>query len=137
MLNVSRTAKYALQGLLYLIRNKEEGYIKIDEIAAKEDIPTNYLRKIFQQLIKNRIVESGVGPKGGVRLPENISSVSLARVIQLFDGTPDFKECSLFGNRQCPRIDNCPLHGECNSYEQGVWQKLERFKLVDLGDGTI
>ena len=137
MLNISKTAKYALQGLLYLARNRDKGLIKIDEISKYEKIPTNYLRKIFQQLIKNLIVESGVGPKGGVRLPDSAADISLAKVILIFDGEPNFYECSLFGTRGCPSLDNCPLHKECHTYDRDVWQKLETYKLEELsGDNS-
>jgi Rrf2 family transcriptional regulator, iron-sulfur cluster assembly transcription factor len=132
MINISKTAKYALQGLLYLARNNEKGLIKIDEVSKVESIPTNYLRKIFQQLIKNNIVESSLGPKGGVRLQPGSGQVSLAKVISIFDGEPNFQECSLFGSSGCPSLANCPLHGECHSYDQNVWDKLRKYRLDDM-----
>ncbi len=137
MLNISKTAKYALQGLLYLARNRDKGMIKIDEISRFEKIPANYLRKIFQHLIKHLIVESGVGPKGGVRLPDSAAEISLAEVITLFDGEPSFNQCSLFGSRGCPSLDNCPLHNECHTYDRDVWKKLETYKIQELsGDNN-
>jgi len=134
MLNISKTAKYALQALLFLARNKDRDLIKIDEISKKEKIPANYLRKIFQQLIKNRVVESVVGPKGGVRLPAPVRKISLARVIKIFDGEPSLSECSLFGTKKCPKLENCPINKECHSYGKNIWQKLKNFGIEDLLD---
>jgi Rrf2 family protein len=132
MLNVSKTAQYGLQGLLYLARYRDRGFIKIDEISKEEDIPANYLRKIFQQLIKNRIVESGLGPRGGVCLTSRGEETSIARLIKIFDGEPVFDKCSLFGTSGCPNLTGCPLHKECRTYDRSVWHKLENYTLKDM-----
>ena len=132
MINISRTIKYGLRALRYLAQNREKGFVKIDEIAKKEKIPENYLRKIFQQLIKNRVVESSVGPKGGVKLPANPNKISLARVIEVIDGKPTFNECTLFGYANCAKIENCPLQHDCKLFKKNLWQKLQDFKLNEL-----
>ncbi|MCP5106303.1 MAG: Rrf2 family transcriptional regulator [bacterium] len=132
MINMSKTIKYGLRGLRYLARNREKGFIKIDEIAREEKLPENYLRKIFQQLIKNRVVVSGVGPKGGVKLPPGSDEISLAGVIEIIDGQPSFDECTLFGYTSCAKIENCPLQQDCNMFKENLWNKLRDFKLSGL-----
>lgn len=132
MMNVSRTIKYGLRGLLYLARNSERGFIKIEEIAKKENIPENYLRKIFQRLIKKRVVESGVGPKGGVKIPPASYNVSIAEVIEIIDAKPQFNECTLFGYSSCPNLPNCHLQQECSLFKENLWNKLQAYKLKDL-----
>jgi Rrf2 family protein len=132
MINVPRTIKYGLRGLLYLAQNSERGFIKIEEISRKENIPENYLRKIFQRLIKNRIVESGVGPKGGVKLPPESYKVSIAKVIEIIDRKPQFDECTLFGYSSCPNLPNCHLQQECSLFKENLWKKLQDYKLNDL-----
>ena len=126
MINVSRTIKYGLRGLLYLARNSEQGFVKIEEISKKENIPENYLRKIFQRLIKNRIVESGV------KLPPASYNVSIAKVIEIIDSKPQFNECTLFGYSSCPKLPNCHLQQECSLFKENLWKKLQDYKLNDL-----
>jgi Rrf2 family protein len=132
MAYVSKTSQYGLKGLQFLWQNRESGFIKIDEIAEKQQIPANYLRKIFQRLIKNRILESGLGPKGGVKLSPESYDTSIAGIIEIIDGKPSFEECTLFGTTSCPKLDQCPLHLECNLFKKGLWQKLQNFKLSEL-----
>ena len=124
MLNMSRTIKYGLRGLRYLAQNREKGFIKIEEISTAENIPDNYLRKIFQQLIKNRVVESSVGPKGGVKFSPGADKISLARIIEIIDGKPSFKECTLFGYANCAKFASCPLQMECSVFKENLWKKL-------------
>lgn len=132
MLNISKTARYSLQGLVHLAKNRDKGFIKIEEISKTEDIPQNYLRKIFQQLIRNKVVESGVGPRGGVRLPEKIDLITLGSVIRIFDGEPEFDQCTLFGTKHCPKLKNCPIHQECRTQHKVIWDRLDAFRLEDL-----
>lgn len=132
MLNLSSTAKYGLRGLLYLARNRDEGFIKIDRIAREEDIPENYLRKIFQRLTKHGIVDSTVGPTGGVRLSEASGEITLAHAIEVIDGKPAFGGCTLFGYPACPGLEQCPIRQSCDIYKQNLWKKLEQFNLSDL-----
>ena len=118
--------------MVHLLKKRGEGYIKIESISEAEDIPLNYLRKIFQVLITNRVVSSGVGPKGGVRLPEKMDDISIADIIRLFDGEPENDDCTLFGTEGCPGITNCPLKTECGQLNKNIWKKLQAFKLEDL-----
>lgn len=132
MLNISKTSKYALKGIFHLLKNRNEGFIKIDRIAAEEKIPLNYLRKIFQQLIIKKIVSSGVGPRGGVKLPDNNPGISIADIIAVFDGQPDLTECTLFGVEGCPMGGGCPIHRECARSGKAAWEKLKQFNMQNL-----
>jgi DNA-binding IscR family transcriptional regulator len=77
-------------------------------------------------------VESGVGPKGGVKLPANPNKISLARVIEIIDGKPAFNECTLFGYSNCAKMENCPLQQDCKLFKKNMWNKLQAFKLGEL-----
>ena len=134
MLKISKTSKYALKGVLYLLKNRKfaPGFVKISEISRKENIPLNYLRKIFQKLITNKIVISGVGPNGGVKLSDHLNEISIAKIIAIFDGEPEENECSLFGTKGCPTIKACPIHDECFQVGRNVWVKLNNFKIENF-----
>ena len=129
MLKISKTSKYALRGVIHLSKKRGSGYVKIIEISEQERIPLNYLRKIFQVLITNKIVLSSVGPKGGVKLPDHETDISTADIIRIFDGEPEINECTLFGTIGCPTITTCPIHDECSHMGINSWTKLKNFKI--------
>lgn len=135
MLNISGSCQYALKALIYLSRNSNNNYIKITEIARKEKLPYNYLGKIFGQLIKDGVVESSVGPLGGVRLASNGYRASLATIIATVDGRPSFDKCTLFGDRKCSEEEDCPIHLECRKLGRMAWQKLKQTRLGDFRNG--
>lgn len=134
MLNLSKTCRYAIRALFYLVNNPQKNFIKINEIADEEKIPLNYLRKIFQRLIKEKIVMSGLGPTGGVKLASNSQKISILRIIKIFDGKLSLNECSLLGYKNCPNFKNCPIQKECRKYSKEVIKKLSEFKLKDFKD---
>ena len=129
MLKISRTSKYALRGVVHLSKKRGTGFVKINKISEDENIPLNYLRKIFQALITNKIVLSSVGPNGGVKLPDTKRDISTADIIRIFDGEPEINECTLFGTEGCPAITTCPIHDECSSMSMGSWTKLKNFNI--------
>jgi len=137
MLNISNTGKYGLRGLLYLLKNQGQGFIKIDRIAREENIPENYLRKIFQRLIKHHIVESGVGPGGGVKISREADGMSIAHAIEVIDGKPPFGGCTLFGYPKCPQLPQCPIHNDCDEVTRQMWDALTRTKITDLVLQTV
>lgn len=132
MLNISNTGKYGLRGLLYLVKHRDQGFIKIDKVAKEENIPENYLRKIFQRLIKSRILESGVGPGGGVKISGEADGISIAQAIEVIDGRPPFGGCTLFGYDKCPKLEHCPIHDDCDKITREMWETLTLTNITDL-----
>ena len=132
MLNLSKSCHYALRALMYLARKKEHFFIKIQEIAQKENLPLNFLSKIFQVLVKNRIVDSKLGPKGGVRLSLSCNRLSIADVIVAISGNMDLETCTLFGYKKCPELKSCPIQNECQNVRKRIWGKLKKLTINKL-----
>src|SRR3989338_8238280 len=132
MLNFSKSCHYALRAIMYLARNKDKPHIKIQEIAKKENLPLNFLSKIFQVLVKNGIVDSKLGPKGGVRLSLNCNRLSISDAIVALDGNMDLESCVLFGHSKCPEIKHCPIQNECKNSRLRMWDKLKKMRLNKL-----
>ncbi len=132
MLNISKTCQYGLRGLIFLISHKDREPVKIAEIAEHEDIPLDYLRKIFQQLIKAGIVVSAKGPKGGVNLAPNAKKETLLEIIEIIDGALKTDECPILGVKSCPKIHGCPLKKECNSLNKSVYSFFSNYTLEDF-----
>lgn len=132
MLNSSRTSHYALRALMYLARSKGRPYIKIEEVARNEEIPRNFLSKIFQMLRKNGIVDSCMGPKGGVRLSADSHRTSVADALTVIDGRMNQEDCVLFGYQRCPELKSCPIQNECQNVRKKIWGKLKKITINKL-----
>src|SRR5215475_7609983 len=85
-MKISQKGLYALQALMMLARNQQQGAIKIREIAYEEVLPEKFLELILLELKNARVVESVRGAKGGYQLRREPSDVPLSEIIRLIDG---------------------------------------------------
>ena len=85
-MKISQKGLYALQALMMLARNHDQGAIKIRDIAYEEVLPEKFLELILLELKNARVVESVRGAKGGYQLRREPGDVPLSEIIRLIDG---------------------------------------------------
>jgi Rrf2 family protein len=69
-----------------LARHRNEGAVKVRDIADEEELPVKFLELILLELKRARIVDSVQGANGGYKLRREPSDVKLSEVIRLIDG---------------------------------------------------
>lgn len=111
---LSNTCKYALRALIYLGKYSADGTkIGIKKISADLTIPTPFLGKILQNLVKQKILLSTKGPNGGFCLGKKANEISLFEIVRIVDGEDFFKNC-LIGLQPCSKHSEnekpCPVH---------------------------
>ena len=98
---LSNTCKYAVRALIYLGKYSEDGTkIGIKKISADLLIPTPFLGKILQNMVKQKVLVSTKGPNGGFGLARKTSEISLYDIVKVVDGEDFFKNC-LIGMQSC------------------------------------
>ena len=112
---LSNTCKYAVRALIYLGKYSTEGSkIGIKKISSDLMIPTPFLGKILQNLVRQKILVSTKGPNGGFGLGRKIEDISLYDIVRIVDGDDFFNNC-LIGMQPCSTHENnekpCPVHG--------------------------
>ena len=85
-MKISQKGLYALQAMMMLARNRNQGAIKIRDIAYEEVLPEKFLELILLELKNARVVESVRGAKGGYQLRREPGDVALSEIIRLIDG---------------------------------------------------
>src|SRR6478736_9691271 len=85
-MKISQKGLYALQAMMMLARNHNQGAIRIRDIAYEEVLPEKFLELILLELKNARIVESVRGAKGGYQLRRPPSEIYLSEIIRLIDG---------------------------------------------------
>ncbi|MFM7023754.1 MAG: RrF2 family transcriptional regulator [Flavobacteriales bacterium] len=84
---LTKKSKYAIKALVALARHyKEEGPLRIAEIAENEKIPGKFLEAILLELRKHGILGSKKGVNGGYYLMKDPKEVMLSNVIRITDG---------------------------------------------------
>ena len=113
---LSNTCKYGIRAVLYLTINSEDcKKIGIKKIAEDLDLPSPFLGKILQSLVKKSLLKSTKGPNGGFFLGKDSYEISLYDIVEAIDGTDIFEEC-LIGVKICT---NNPEHAKVCPFNKG------------------
>jgi Rrf2 family transcriptional regulator, cysteine metabolism repressor len=83
---------------------------RVEEIAAAQGIPENYLRRLLIELKRGGLVASQKGPSGGYLLARNPAKITMADVVQIIEGDFAPVECLEEGSSSpCQRGDACAM----------------------------
>jgi len=89
---ISTKGVYGLTAILILAREKNNELLQIKDIAAKGDIPQNYLEQILVILKKSGLVESIRGANGGYKLSKSANNISVYEVLNSLEGCLSFSD---------------------------------------------
>lgn len=126
---LTKHSDYAVRALLFLAKN--QGFFSCRQIATKQGIPYQFLRRIMQQLIASGLVTSRGGGQGGVKLARKPESVSVVDVIKIFQGNVQFSQC-MFRRKLCAQRAACVLRREINRIEKIVDNEFRNVTLAKL-----
>lgn len=132
-MKLTTKSEYSLIALIYLGRNKDKGFIKVEEVCKEYDISKKYLEQIFTSLKQARYVKTKIGAKGGYKIAKPTKDISVAEVVRLMDGAlaPILSVSKYF-------FEHTPLEKErkvINFFKEirdCVSKKLENLKISDL-----
>ena len=111
---LSNTCKYGVRAAIYLALNEnKQKKIGIKKIAKDLNIPTPFLGKILQNLVRHKILSSTKGPHGGFGLGMKSEKIKLMDIVNIIDGEDVFNVC-LINLKSCSTKEHekspCPLH---------------------------
>ncbi len=121
-MQITRAAEYAIRGMIYLSSQPEGSVCLLSEISERQNIPSSFLSKIFQNLAKAGFVSSFRGTGGGFMLLKKPSEISLLEVVEAVDGQIALNVC-LNNGQVCDNKPTCAVHS--------VWHEAQMY-LLDL-----
>jgi len=136
---LSNTCKYAVRALIYLGKYSADGTkIGIKKISTDLAIPTPFLSKILQNLVKQNVLVSTKGPNGGFGIGQKTTDISLYDIVRIVDGEDFFKNC-LIGLQPCSTHENnekpCPIHSRFSPIRAQLIQFYQETTISEiLGD---
>jgi len=129
---ISNTSKYAIRALIYLelysSHEKKEG---IKSISQKLGIPSPFLGKIMQVLVKQQILESTKGPHGGFCLRKPAIDIPIMEVIELMEGKEPFNNC-VIRTGACDPDQPCSLHKKLAPLREKIKALYSTETIADL-----
>jgi Rrf2 family protein len=108
---------YSLKALLMLAERYPTTLpVRVEEIAATQAIPENYLRRLLIELKRGGLVASQKGPSGGYMLARPASRITMADVVEIIEGDYTPVECLEESSSNCPREHPCAM--------RDVWREV-------------
>lgn len=134
----SKTCEYGIRATIYIAQqSKLDKRASLKDIAAEIDSPIAFTAKILQELVKNKIIYSIQGAKGGFEITkEDLIKICLLEVINALDGDHLFSECAL-GLKKCSDIHPCPIHHKIKPIKEDLIQVLSSTSLIQVAETLI
>lgn len=102
-MRISTKGEYGLRALFELAQHEGEGPLQSAVIAARQQIPENYLSQLLLTMRKAGLIHSIRGPQGGHLLARDPAAINLGEVLTALEGPllpmecvdPDFTDCCM------------------------------------------
>lgn len=126
---ITRNTDYALRALCYM--SKRQDIVSVDELVEKLGVPRPFMRKILQQLNKEKILQSCRGQGGGFKLKRACGKIHIIDIMRIFQGQVSPDEC-LLRKDACPDRPKCILRKKLYLIKENVLRQLQRISVASL-----
>ena len=132
---LSNTSKYAIRAVIFLaVKTNKNQRVGIKKIAEELDIPSPFLGKILQVLVRRKILSSTKGPNGGFGIGKKPDKITLYDIIIEMEGADLFESC-LLGAGSCESNKEkgtyCAMHDEFGAARQ---QLIDLYRNKTIGE---
>lgn len=132
---VTTKGKNALKFMVDLSMYQGERYVRLKDVAEREDISEKYLEHIVSNLQRSQKVISARGAKGGYRLAKDPTEYTVGEILKCIETDLSSSSCIGSGaSSQCDRKTECICYPLWIKLDQAINGVLEYTTLQDLID---
>ncbi len=128
----SVTSQYALRALAQLASHRDQPAMLGKDLAAKAEIPPNYLAKILLSLKNAGLLGTARGSRGGYWLVRPPETIHLIEIVQLFDQMQTPQPCVIGERDQCCSDTPCVAHERWHKIRNDYMEFLQATTIADL-----
>lgn len=131
-MKISTKGRYALRIMIDLARHDEGSYIRLKDIAERQNITLKYMEQIMPLLTKAGYVRSYRGNNGGYMLARKPEEYTVGDILRTTEGSMAPIVCIEDQPNRCPRCEECTTL----PFWEGLWKVIneytDRYTLADL-----
>jgi len=131
MLRLSKKAEYALMAVKDLASRPESEAASAREIAERYGIPVELMAKVLQRLVRQDLLASHHGTRGGYHLARSPERISVADIIEAIDGPVMVTSCSSVDD-ECEQFATCNIRDPLWRIKDQIVQALTSYSLQAL-----
>ena len=129
---ISTKGRYALRVLIDMAEHSGNEFIKLRDIAQRQEISEKYLESIVKELVKNNIVVGLRGKGGGYKLAKAPDDIIVGDVLRIMEGGLSPVACLENSSMICPRIAECRTIAFWRGLDEVIRQYIDRYTIADL-----
>lgn len=118
--------------MLDLALNNTGEYIKVKDIAARQEISEKYLEQIISILNKAGYVKSVRGAQGGYKIAKDPSNYTVGMILRLTEGSLNPVACLDDEVNECERCDTCETLGVWKELAEAINNVVDNVTIADL-----
>lgn len=130
VLNITEKTNVVIHSLAFIAAHPEMDTVSVKLIASELGVSESYLAKVLQPIVKEGLLDSSRGAKGGYSLKKDPAKIKLLDLLLLLEGKLPVSEC-LFDRPRC-NDSSCPFRRLSNIVKETVLKELEGFTVADV-----
>ena len=127
-MHISTAGELGIRGMVYLARHCGNGPVPMAKICEEQELPRQYMLKIFAALSRAGFVRTCRGKGGGFALAKPPVEISILEIMEAVEGPLALNFCQSEPS-QCPRGDDCPVRPLWDELQEITFRKLGAFRL--------
>lgn len=129
---LSLSCKASIKAVVYLgSKSDSDVKLSVQEIAKFINENEHTVAKLLQKLVKQDVIKSLKGPKGGFFITTDQKQQAIIKIIEAIDGEDVFNHCGL-GLSKCSETHPCPIHDDFKKVRESFRQMCERNEIKVL-----
>lgn len=129
---ISTRGRYALRVMIDLAEHNDGRYIRLKDIAERQELSKKYLEIIVKDLVEGGLVAGVSGRGGGYRLLRDPSDYSVGEILELMEGSLAPVACLTDAAAPCPRVEYCQTLPMWREFSDMVHNFFYHKKLTEL-----
>ncbi len=131
MLRVTKLADYGIVMLTYVASHSGATHNARD-IAREVRLPLPVVSKVLKQLVREGLLVSHRGIKGGYSLARDPGDITVAQIIRALEGPIAVTECTDSSRSDCDIETRCPVRTNWFMINQAIHGALEKITLSEM-----
>ena len=131
-MRISTKGRYPVRVMLDLAVNNTGEYIKVKDIAARQEISEKYLEQIISVLNKAGYVKSVRGAQGGYRIARDPAEYTVGMILRLTEGSLNPVACLDDDVNECERCDTCETLEVWKELAEAIDNVVDHVTVADL-----
>ena len=131
-MKISTKGRYAVRVMLDLALNDTGEYVKVREIAKRQEISEKYLEQIIAVLNKAGYVRSTRGAQGGYKIAKDPSQYTVGMILRLTEGSLCPVACLETESNECELCDTCETIQVWKDLNDAINKVVDSVTIADL-----